>query len=751
MFNFIFKNLFRRKTRTLLTVLGIAVGVSMIVALGAIGEGMRSGYAAMFGGSGAHLTLMQADSYDITMSGVDEQAVADIAAVPGVKEATGMIVGNISAPGAAYFFVFGYDPKGFAFERFRVDEGQAVGQARRSAGSVREIMLGKQAAEVMKMKVGDLIRLTGGTFKVVGIYSSGDGFEDAASIVSLSDAQQLLQKQRQVGAVQVQVKDPRQIAAIRAQLEKQFTRLSVTQSGEVADQAQMVQAIQVFAVIIALLALVVGGVGMTNTVMMSMFERTREIGTLRAIGWRRRRVMLMIFGESLLLGLIGGVIGCMLGAGMVALLGANSAVGYLQGTVTTNLIALGLITAIALGAIGGFYPAWRASRMLPIEALQYQGGAGKESIKKVSRVKSETFRSLLRRRGRTYLTITGISIALASIIMLGSITNGMMAAFNEMMVSTDVELVARQKDASDTAYSAISEKVGRQIAATPGVENVSGIVINAMVVDEMPFFLLFGYAPHEAAINHFKIVEGRGLQGNREIILGRKALQGMKTQIGEVVRLGEVGFRVVGVYETGISYEESAGVMSLRDAQALSGKPRQVSFYGIKVTDPAQAEALQKQLEAALPDVSILLASTFAENLPDMKSMNVMMWGIGLLAIVVGGISMMNTMIMSVYERTREIGTLRAVGWRRRRVLSMVLKESVVLSLLGTFVGLVSAIVLLRLMQFIPVWGDFMAITLSPNLLSMTLIIALLLGAIGGVYPAWRASNLSPVEALRYE
>jgi ABC-type antimicrobial peptide transport system permease subunit len=419
--------------------------------------------------------------------------------------------------------------------------------------------------------------------------------------------------------------------------------------------------------------------------------------------------------------------------------------------VTANLIALGLITAIGLGAIGGFYPAWRASKMLPIEALQYQGGAGKESIKKVSRVKSETFRSLLRRRGRTYLTITGISIALASIIMLGSMTDGMVAAFNEMMVSTDVELVARQKDASDTAYSAISEKVGRQIAAAPGVENVSGIVINAIVVDEMPFFLLFGYAPYEPAINHFAIVEGRELQGNREIILGRKALQGMKTQIGEVIRLGEVGFRVVGVYETGISYEESAGVMSLRDAQELMGKPRQVSMYGIKVKDPAQAEAIQKQLEAALPDVSILMASAFAENLPDMKSMNVMMWGIGLLAIVVGGISMMNTMIMSVYERTREIGTLRALGWRRRRVLAMVLKESVVLSLLGTLAGLVCAIAFLWLMQFMPVWGDFMTITLSPNLLAMTLIIALTLGAIGGVYPAWRAANLRPVEALRYE
>ncbi len=751
MLNFIFKNLLRRKTRTLLTVSGIAVGVAMIVALGAMGEGLRTGYAEMFGGSGADLTLMQEGAFDITMSGVDEQVIDDVTALPNVHEATGLIVGNVAAPNTPYFFVFGYDPASFAFERFRLVDGVPLGATRRAAGGGREIMLGKQAADALKLGVGDVLRLTGGSFKIVGIYNSGNGFEDAAAILALSDAQQLLQKHRQVGAVQIKVEDPREIEELRARLEKQFPRLSVSQSGDVADQAQMVQYMQAFAVAIAALAVLIGGVGMTNTVMMSTFERTREIGTLRAVGWQRRRVMLMIFGESVLLGLLGGLIGCGLGSGLMALVSANTTIGFIQGNVTLDLIAQGLITAIVLGAIGGLYPAWRAAQLLPIEALQYHGGGAKESIKARSRLKSETLRALSRRRGRSGLTILGISLALSSIVMMSGMAEGFIVEFNNLMVSTEVDLVARQKEATDTAYSAISEKIGRQIAATPGVQSVSGIVFSAVTMENMPFMLIFGYAPHEPAIKHFTIVEGRGLQGNREIIVGRKTLEALKAKVGDVVRISEIGFRIVGVFETGVSYEEGAAVVSLRDGQELTGKPRQVSMYAIKVNDPTQAEALAKQLEAAQPEIMVTLSSEFAESMPDMQNMSAMMLAITLLALIVGGISMANTMIMSVYERTREIGTLRAVGWRRRRVLWMVLKESVLLSSLGTAIGFVSAIVLGWLMSLIPLWGDFLKIVVSPSLLLQTAIIALLLGAIGGLYPAWRAANLSPVEALRYE
>ncbi len=752
MLNQILKNLWRRKMRTALTVAGIAVGVALIVTLGALGAGMRTGYVDMFGGSGADLILMQRGAYDITLSGVDEEVVAQVAALPEVEAATGMIVGNLTAPGMPYFFVFGYALDGFASERFKVVAGEPLGTARAGGRGSRELLLGEKAAEALKLGVGDTLQLTGGTFHIRGIYATGSGFEDAAAVISLADAQQLFQKHRQVGAVQIKLKDVRQSEAVRVKLARLFPRLTASQSSEVADQQDMVSMIEGFAWGIALLAVVIGGVGMMNTVMMSTFERTREIGTLRALGWSRRRVLVMVLGESLALGLVGGVVGCVAGAALLYPLSQQPALSFLQGRLSAGLLVQGLVTAVLLGAVGGLYPARWASRLLPVEAMRYEGGSGEQRLATLP-IKSQTLRMLWRRRGRTLLTVLGISIGLAAVITLGGLTKGFIREFNRVATTSDVDLMVRQEGSSDIGYSAIDERVGRQIAALPGVKSVSGLIIGMVTLEHaptVPFLIVMGYAPHEPAIQHFTIVEGRGLVGNREIIMGRPAATMLKTRVGQTIRLGESNFRVVGLYETGTAWEESGGVISLRDAQQLLGKPRQVTLYGIKLESLQDVESIRRQIEA-MPGLAVSLSTEFTETMPEMQNLNVMMGAISALAILVGGIGMMNTVFMSVFERTREIGTLRALGWRRRRVLGMVLRESVALSLFGVVGGLLLSLLLSVLLRQLPAWGGWLIVIFSWGLVAQALGIALGLGAAGGAYPAWRASRLSPVEALRYE
>jgi putative ABC transport system permease protein len=124
---------------------------------------------------------------------------------------------------------------------------------------------------------------------------------------------------------------------------------------------------------VSILALFVGGLGMLNTMLMSVLERTREIGVLRALGWRRRRVLAMILRESLLLGTVGGICGIILGLALGRLIGlAEGMWGSLELSYTPGIFAQAVLVALIAGVAGGLYPAWRATRMRPVEALRYE-------------------------------------------------------------------------------------------------------------------------------------------------------------------------------------------------------------------------------------------------------------------------------------------------------------------------------------------------------------------------------------------
>ena len=207
----------------------------------------------------------------------------------------------------------------------------------------------------------------------------------------------------------------------------------------------------------------------------------------------------------------------------------------------------------------------------------------------------------------------------------------------------------------------------------------------------------------------------------------------------------------MGIYETGVPFEDGGSVITLRDAQGLFGQPHKVSFMSVWLEDPEQASAVTAELEQRFPEVSLSPTSDFADDLVDLQMMRASTWGIAAMSLLVGGLGMTNTMVMSVFERTREIGVLRALGWRKRRVLWMIVRESVALSLLGSVTGVVVGAVLGWLLNLAPMMQGFIRLRYTPGLFAQALGTALVLGVVGGVYPAWRASRLQPVEALRYE
>jgi putative ABC transport system permease protein len=171
----------------------------------------------------------------------------------------------------------------------------------------------------------------------------------------------------------------------------------------------------------------------------------------------------------------------------------------------------------------------------------------------------------------------------------------------------------------------------------------------------------------------------------------------------------------------------------------------------VKLKDPSQAEKVVAKINAEIPDAHASLSGEFASEMPDMENISAVLGSISFLAILVGGVGVLNTMLMAVMERTREIGVLRAMGWNRWRILRMIMTESLTLGLIGGALGIGMAFLLYFGFNSVPIYSGLLTARWEIDTFIRAISIAVFLGLLGGLYPAFRATRLHPVEALRYE
>ncbi|MGA9190498.1 MAG: ABC transporter permease, partial [Anaerolineales bacterium] len=379
------------------------------------------------------------------------------------------------------------------------------------------------------------------------------------------------------------------------------------------------------------------------------------------------------------------------------------------------------------------------------------GGTGAGGVRRLP-LGGMAVQSLWQRAGRTLLTLSAIGLTVGAVMSLDGILGGTSDAMTGMATRTGSEIMIRQADVADTSLSAIDERLGSKIEAISGIRSVSGLALTALTgQEEGSFLIVLGYAPNEFGMRRFNVVEGRAVAARHEVMLGRVLADATHYDVGETMDIGGSRFRVVGIHEVGSGWEEAAAVVSLRDAQILAGRPRKVTMYGVKLEDPSQASEIVRELNQRFPEIHAALSGEFAEQMPDMQAADAMLFGISFLAILVGGVGVLNTMLMAVLERTREIGVLRTLGWSRIRVVTMIMRESLLLGALGAIVGVIVAFGITALLQLVPMLSGFILARWDGVVFARAALVALALGLIGGFYPALRASGLQPVEALRYE
>jgi ABC-type antimicrobial peptide transport system permease subunit len=728
-----------------LTLLGIAIGVAAVVALGAMAEGLAQNYGNALGLSN-DLLVTQANTYDVIFSSLDEELGQRILAIPDVANVEPGVFSWIVVGNTPYFLIYGYPPGSVAMQHYRIVEGKPV-------TGPKQIAIGRRGADALHLQVDDNLRIKGAPYRIVGIYETGQGMEESGGVVLLEDAQDIAEKPRKVSLFQVGLRPNARIEQVKARIASLDKAITVTTASDYEGSELWTDTLQWFAWSVSAIAILIGGLGMMSAMVMSVMERTREIGTLRAVGWSRRRVLWLILGEAVLLSGTGGVLGILLGMGMASAAAQIPGVGaFLEGSYSPFLFFQGMATALGLGVVGGLYPAWSAANLQPVEALRYEGSSTGEARGALARLGSQSFRNLWRRRTRTLISSTAIGIGVAALVMLGGLTEGMIGSLNRLAGSGGTgSITAMQRDVADMSLSSLDEQLVRRIQGIPQVKSASPFVLGVISSESMPMFLIAGIELNSPVLSHYTLIEGRYIRRPNEIVLGKLAAESYKVGVGDTIMLYENRYKVVGITETGVSFEDGGGMLALREVQRLMARPRTVSFIFIEVDEPAQAAMVVEIINRRFPDVRASLSSDFAENTNDIESTMAMTGAIRLLAMIVGGVVVANTMLMSVYERTREIGTLRALGWSRRRIVGQILQESLYLCLFSALIGCVLGVLFVTGLAAVPAAGQFISPAWRMETFVTATGVALVLGLLGGFYPAWQASRLLPVEALRYE
>jgi len=374
-------------------------------------------------------------------------------------------------------------------------------------------------------------------------------------------------------------------------------------------------------------------------------------------------------------------------------------------------------------------------------------------------------KNVLQRKARSALTMIGVAVAVTAVVALVGIADGFERSFRDLYEKRGVDLLVVRAGSSEHLSSSVPQQVGKQIRELPGVRAVSPGLMDVVSFEQanLTSVALQGWAADSFLFEDLHVISGRRLEANDDdgVMLGMVLARNLGKATGETLEIANRTFTIVGVFESFNPLENGSAVLLIGSLQKLMDRPDQVTGFQVILEDMPDKKALiervRQEIEALRTSqgrpwgIAATPTRDYVRNTSQIRLAEAMAWMTSIIALVIGAIGVLNTMIMSVLERTREIGILRAIGWRKTRVMRLILFESILLSIVGAVVGIAAAVLLTRALTWWPMVNGLIRGDVAPAVMIQGFLIALAVGLLGGAYPAYRGAQLLPTEALRHE